>query len=86
MAREKNPTASSPKRRAPAKRAKPAEPAPPAPTFVDPERRAACIAEAAYYRSERRGFAPGHELHDWLDAEAEIDSGLLRGRLEANRA
>jgi hypothetical protein len=31
------------------------------------------IAEAAYYRAERRGFAPGQEECDWLDAEKEID-------------
>jgi len=30
------------------------------------------IAVAAYYRAERRNFEPGHELEDWLDAEAEI--------------
>ena len=30
------------------------------------------IAVAAYYRAERRGFAPGHELEDWLAAAAEI--------------
>jgi hypothetical protein len=32
----------------------------------------AAIAERAYYRAERRGFAPGHELEDWLAAEREI--------------
>lgn len=32
----------------------------------------AMIAEAAYYRAQRRGFAPGHELEDWLQAEAEL--------------
>jgi len=31
-----------------------------------------CISEAAYYRAERRGFAPGSELDDWLAAETEI--------------
>ena len=31
------------------------------------------IAEAAYYIAERRGFEPGAELDDWLDAESEID-------------
>jgi hypothetical protein len=31
------------------------------------------IREAAYCRAERRGFAPGHELEDWLDAEQEVD-------------
>ena len=32
------------------------------------------IAEAAYYNSERRGFAPGYELEDWLAAEAQINT------------
>jgi hypothetical protein len=43
--------------------------------------RRAMIAEAAYYRAERRGFKPGHELEDWLAAEAEIRS-LWTGALE----
>lgn len=30
------------------------------------------IAEAAYYRAEKRGFASGHEDEDWLEAEKEI--------------
>jgi hypothetical protein len=30
------------------------------------------IAEAAYYRAERRGFQPGFEIEDWLAAESEI--------------
>lgn len=37
------------------------------------ETREARIAEAAYWRAERRGFAPGSELDDWLNAEKEID-------------
>jgi hypothetical protein len=41
------------------------------PSFSDS--REARIAEAAYWRAERRGFAPGHELDDWLDAEREVD-------------
>lgn len=32
------------------------------------------IAEAAYYRAEKRGFAPGADLEDWLAAEREIDA------------
>ena len=35
--------------------------------------REARIAEAAYWRAERRGFAPGGELEDWLQAEREVD-------------
>jgi hypothetical protein len=38
------------------------------------EDRARRVAEAAYYRAEKRGFAPGWELEDWLAAEREIDA------------
>jgi len=31
------------------------------------------IAELAYYKAQQRGFEPGHELEDWLAAEAEVD-------------
>lgn len=30
------------------------------------------IARRAYFKSEARGYRPGHELEDWLEAEAEI--------------
>jgi hypothetical protein len=46
-------------------------------SVVAPEARRAMIAEAAYFRAERRGFAAGGEVDDWLAAETEIDS-LLR--------
>jgi len=46
---------------------------------TDEERSAIClpdrdakIAESAYYKSENRGFEPGHELADWLEAEQEF--------------
>ena len=29
-------------------------------------------AECAYYKAEARGFEPGHEVEDWLAAEAEV--------------
>jgi hypothetical protein len=32
----------------------------------------ALIRQAAYYRALKRGFAPGHELEDWVEAEAEV--------------
>lgn len=35
------------------------------------------IAEAAYFRAEKRGFAPGYEIEDWLEAEKEIRSGYF---------
>lgn len=30
------------------------------------------IEEAAYFLAEKRGFSPGYELQDWLQAEAQI--------------
>jgi hypothetical protein len=32
-----------------------------------------CIATAAYYRAESRGFTSGRELDDWLQAESELN-------------
>lgn len=33
------------------------------------------ISDLAYRRAEMRGFAPGHEHEDWLEAEREVDAG-----------
>jgi len=30
------------------------------------------IAESAYFKAESRGFSPGYELDDWLEAEQEL--------------
>lgn len=30
------------------------------------------ICETAYYRAEKRGFTPGLEAEDWLEAEREV--------------
>ena len=80
MPREKNPTAVTPRKRAPRKpSATINQAAPESPRFVGPEQRAALIAEAAYFRAEKRGFRPGHETADWLAAEAEVDARLLQG-------
>ena len=35
------------------------------------------IQESAYFKAKARGFAPGHEVQDWIEAEAEV-----RRRLE----
>jgi len=84
MPREKNPTTVTVKKRAPRKTpvAMAIESAIPAP-FTGPEQRAALIAEAAYFRAEKRGFSPGHETEDWLQAEAEVDARLLRAESAA---
>lgn len=41
------------------------------------------IAVAAYFRAEQRGFAPGNEMSDWLDAEADVEH-LLGSRAPAS--
>ena len=41
-----------------------------------PEERNELISKAAYFRAERRGFTPGSELEDWLQAEEEIERML----------
>jgi hypothetical protein len=32
------------------------------------------VEVCAYYKAEKRGFKPGHEIDDWLEAEQEIIS------------
>lgn len=39
---------------------------------ISAQEREAMVAQAAYFRAERRGFAPGGELQDWAEAEAEV--------------
>lgn len=36
------------------------------------------IAKRAYEIARERGFSPGHELDDWLQAEREIEAGAPR--------
>jgi hypothetical protein len=74
------------KRKAPGREARPST-AParsnsavtPTAPFIEPDRRDAMIADAAYFLAEQRDFCPGHELDDWLTAEREID-GVLSSR------
>jgi len=53
-----------------------------APAF-DHDVRRALIAQTAYFRAERRGFAAGGEERDWLEAEAEVDALLADGKPRA---
>ena len=39
----------------------------------DPQERHRLISEAAYFRAEARGFVPGFEEVDWLEAEQEVE-------------
>ena len=49
------------------------------------ESREARIAEAAYWRAERRGFVAGQELDDWLAAEKEVDGDIASRQAGRNR-
>ena len=53
------------------KRAAPARAAIARPSAAEREE---LVRTAAYYRAERRGFAPGYELEDWLAVEAEVST------------
>ncbi len=41
-----------------------------------PEEHWKMVAVAAYYKAQARGFAPGYDQADWLEAEREIDAFL----------
>ena len=45
---------------------------------LSPDELRKLVSEAAYYRAKQRGFAPGHEVEDWIQAEAEV-IGRLNG-------
>jgi DNA anti-recombination protein RmuC len=60
---------------------------------VSADERHQMIAEAAYFRAERRGFCGDDSLHDWIEAEAEVSERLrdsqhdaFLGRLEEQLA
>jgi hypothetical protein len=44
---------------------------------IGADERRRMIAEAAYFKAARRGFAPGNPDRDWAEAEAEIDAWLI---------
>lgn len=40
---------------------------------IDPNKLREMIATRAYFKAEKRGFAKGHEVEDWLEAEREVN-------------
>jgi hypothetical protein len=50
------------------------------PMIASESERQAIIAAEAYLRAERRNFAAGHEMEDWLAAEAELNARLSHVR------
>jgi hypothetical protein len=45
-------------------------------TNIDPDVRRRLVASEAYFLAERRGFAAGHELEDWVAAEMAVNARL----------
>ena len=45
---------------------------------LSPEEVYRLIQESAYFKAKARGFAPGHEVQDWIEAEQEIRQRLER--------
>lgn len=43
------------------------------------------IAELAFYKAEARGFEPGHELDDWIEAELEFKAIVVKGTIHKPR-
>ena len=43
---------------------------------IDPDLRRRLVAAEAYFLAERRGFAAGNEVEDWVAAEALVASRL----------
>jgi hypothetical protein len=67
--------------------AKPPAPKPAAESFgsqarvdISPDELRKLIAEAAYYRAKKRGFTPGYEVEDWVQAEAEVKERIGTSR------
>ena len=42
------------------------------------------IAEAAYFRAQKRGFTPGLEADDWVQAEAEVMERVRKERINGS--
>ena len=65
----------------PAKRPAPSKAATTPSARLSPEDVYKLIQEAAYFKAKARGFEPGGEVQDWIEAEAEV-----RRRLESRSA
>jgi hypothetical protein len=50
------------------------------PLAVSESERRSMIEMAAYLRAEKRNFEAGHEIEDWIAAEAEVEQRLSHAR------
>ena len=54
------------------------------PVVARPENLDVMIAEAAYYRAEKRHFYPGYEMRDWLEAKKDILNQVYGNKTRTN--
>ncbi|WP_340122526.1 DUF2934 domain-containing protein [Methylobacter svalbardensis] len=41
---------------------------------IDPDNNVKMVTERTYFKAEKRGFAAGYEMEDWLEAELEVSN------------
>lgn len=56
------------------------------PVVARPDNLDVMIAEAAYYRAEKRHFYPGYEMRDWLEAKKDISNQLYGNKIRTNNS
>jgi hypothetical protein len=56
------------------------------PPSVQPVNLDDMTAVAAYYKAEKRGFYPGNEIRDWLEAKKEIIAQVYGDKLVKNHS
>ena len=44
---------------------------------LSPDDRGELVRQTAYFLSERRGFDPCWDIENWLEAERQVDAGLV---------
>ena len=53
---------------------------------ISDDQRLSMIAEAAYFKAEKRGFSGGNPVDDWLAAESEVDALLSNNPIQQANA
>ena len=44
---------------------------------LSPDDRRELVRQTAYFLSERHGFDPSRDIENWLEAEQQVDAGLM---------
>ena len=52
---------------------------------LSPDDRGELVRQTAYFLSERHGFDPRWDIENWLEAERQVDAGLVGPDSKAHR-